>query len=70
VTIYLTPEQVSERLPFGNADWVRMQLRAGRLRGSKIAGRWVVQEDAITEMVDAGANSTRHRRRRSATGRL
>lgn len=66
MTDYLTPEQAAELLPFGNADWVRMQLRGGRLRGSKVAGRWLVEESAITEMVEAGTNSTRRRRRRSA----
>lgn len=66
MTAYLTPEKAAERLPFGNADWVRQQLRAGRLRGSKVGGRWVVEESAITEMVDAGTNSTRRRRRQRA----
>lgn len=63
-TKYLTPEEAADRLPVGNADWVRMQLRAGRLRGSKVGGRWVVEEAAIHEMVEAGSNSTRRRRRR------
>lgn len=64
---YLTSEEAASRLPFGNADWVRMQLRAGRLRGSKISGRWVVEESAIAEMIAAGSNDqTRRRRRRSA----
>lgn len=67
MTDYMTPEQASKLLPFGNADWIRMQLRAGRLRGSKIAGRWMVEESAITEMVEAGSNAQgRRRRRRSA----
>lgn len=64
---YLTPEQAATRLPFGNADWIRMQLRAGRLRGSKIAGRWLVEEGAIDEMVQGGTNSTARRRRRRAS---
>lgn len=64
--VYLTPEQAAERLPFGNADWIRMQLRAGRLAGSKIGGRWVVEEAAIDDMVDAGTNVTRRRRRRAS----
>ncbi|KAB2809226.1 helix-turn-helix domain-containing protein [Pimelobacter simplex] len=64
---YLTPEEASSRLPFGNADWIRMQLRAGRLRGSKIAGRWLVEASAIAEMVEAGSNSTARRRRRRAS---
>lgn len=67
MTTYLTPEKAAELLPFGNADWVRMQLRAGRLRGSKVAGRWLVEESAIKEMVEAGTNSTTRRRRRRAS---
>ena len=66
-TVYLTPEKAAERLPVGNADWIRMQLRAGRLRGSKVGGRWVVEETAIHEMVEAGSNSTTRRRRRRET---
>lgn len=66
MTGYLTPEQAAELLPFGNADWVRMQLRAGRLRGSKVGGRWLVEESAVAEMVEAGTNSTRRRRRRAS----
>ena len=66
-TAYLTPEQVAERLPFGNAAWVREQLRKGALRGSKVGGRWVAEEAAIDEMVAAASNSTaRPRRRRSS----
>ena len=61
---YLTPEQATTRLPFGNADWIRQQLRRGTLRGSKIGGRWMVEESAIEEMVEAGSNSTTRRRRR------
>lgn len=64
---YLTPEAAAERLPFGNADWIRMQLRAGRLRGSKISGRWLVEESAIRDMVEGGSNSTVRRRRRRAS---
>lgn len=62
--VYLTPEQAAERLPFGNADWIRQQLRGGRLRGSKVSGRWLVEESAINDMVEAGSNSTARRRRR------
>jgi hypothetical protein len=64
VTAYLTPEQAADRLPFGNSDWVRQQLRAGRLRGSKVSGRWVVEETAIDEMVAEGSNREGRRRRR------
>lgn len=66
-TTYLTPEQAAERLPIGNADWFRAQLRRGRLRGSKVGGRWLVAEDAIAEMVEAGTNSTTRRRRQRST---
>ena len=64
----LTPEQVAEdpRLPRGNADWVRKQLRAGRLRGSQINGRWYVEEGAIDEMFEAASNDTRRRRKRAS----
>lgn len=67
---YLTPAQAAELLPFGNADWIRQQLRIGKLRGSKVSGRWLVEEAAIDEMVEAGTNSTtrpRYRRRRAIT---
>lgn len=57
-TSYLTPEEAAALLPFGNADWVRAQLRAGRLRGSKVRGRWMTDKEAIDEMVAAGSNST------------
>lgn len=65
-TKWLTPEQVAARLPRGNADWVRIQLRKGALRGSKVGGAWFVEESALTEMIEAGSNSTRRRRRRAA----
>jgi hypothetical protein len=66
-TTYLTPEDAATRLPFGNADWVRQQLRAGRLVGSKVGGRWVVEESAIDAMVAAGTNSPARRRKRRAS---
>ncbi|MBM0128048.1 helix-turn-helix domain-containing protein [Pimelobacter simplex] len=68
MTTYLTPEQAAERLPFGNADWIRMQLRAGRLRGSRIGGRWLIEPAAIEEMVAAGSNRQGRRRRRRRSG--
>lgn len=61
---YLTPEQAAELLPFGNPDWIRAQLRAGRLRGSKIGGRWLIEPAAIDDMVAAGSNRPVRRRRR------
>ena len=63
-TEYLTPEQAAELLPIGNADWVRQQLRTGRLSGSKVQGRWVTTREAIAAMVEAGSNSQRRRRTR------
>lgn len=66
---WLTPEQVAAdpRLPRGNADWVRKQLRSGRLRGSLIDGRWYVPEDSIEEMLQSGTNDTRRRRKRAVS---
>lgn len=60
---YLTPEQASELLPYGNADWVRSQLRRGKLQGFKIGGRWMLEAEAIDDMVENGRNSTKRRRR-------
>lgn len=67
-TKWLTPEQVAAdpRLPRFNADWVRKQLRAGRLRGSLVGNRWLVPEDAIDDLLSAGSNDTRKRRRRAS----
>lgn len=74
MTEYLTPEQAAaiEALPF-EAEWFRVQLRAGKLRGSKVGGRWVIEKSAVDEMVQAASNdparseaSTRRRRRRAA----
>jgi hypothetical protein len=61
---WLTPKQAAGLLPFGNADWIRAQLRRGTLRGAKVAGRWLVTKVAIADMVNAGSNETRRRRRR------
>lgn len=61
---YLTPEQVTERLPRFNAAWVRRALRTGQLRGSRIGGRWLVPEDAIDELVESGSNAIKPRKRR------
>lgn len=71
-TQWLTPEQVANMTPVGNADWVRQQLRAGRLRGSKVGGSWWVDPAAVREMVDAASNtagrspSSRRRRQRAS----
>lgn len=61
---YLTPEQAAEMLPFGNADWVRDQLRTGRLEGFKVRGRWMTTVEAVRAMVAGGSNSTRRRKQR------
>lgn len=67
-TRWLTPEQVATdpRLPRFNADWVRRQLRAGRLRGSLVGNRWLVPADAIDELLEAQTNQPRGKKRRSA----
>jgi hypothetical protein len=67
MTNYLTPDEATEKLPRFNADWFRQQLRKGALRGSKVGGRWLIDESAIDEMVEAGSNSTRRRRQRVVT---
>lgn len=64
MTDYLTPEQAAELLPFGNADWVRDQLRTGRLEGFKVAGRWMTTVEFVQAMVAGGSNSTRRRKQR------
>lgn len=63
---WLTPEQAAKELPFGKADWVREQLRTGRLGGSKVGGRWMTTLDDIKAMVAAGSNSTTRRRKQRA----
>lgn len=54
-------------------DWyLRRELAAGRLRGSKIGGRWLVTQQAIEAYVADRANvrpaptGTRRRRRRAS----
>lgn len=66
-TRWLTPEQVAQdpRLPRFNADWVRKQLRAGKLRGSLTGNRWLVPEDAIDELLEAHTNQPRGKKRRA-----
>ena len=61
---YLTPKEAAKRLPVGNADWVREQMRSGRLEAAKVGGRWVTTPEWIDAMVQAGSNSTTRRRRR------
>lgn len=66
MTNYLSPEQAADRLPRFKAEWFRQQLRRGALRGSKVGGRWLIEESALTELVEAGSNDTRRRRRRAS----
>lgn len=60
---WLTPEAAAKELPFGNADWIREQLRTGRLGGSKVRGRWMTTVEDIKAMVAKGSNSTTRRRK-------
>lgn len=73
LTGWLSPEQASAEFPRFKPEWYREQLRAGKLRGSKVGGRWVIDPAAIKAMLEAGSNdparsaaSTRRRRRRAA----
>lgn len=70
--VWLTLEEAEQRKPYYKADWYRRQLRAGKIRGSKVGGRWFVEESAIEELFNAGSNSpgrteasTRRRRKRA-----
>lgn len=65
MTVYLSPEQAHEILPHFKPDWFRAQLRRGTLRGSKVGGRWMITREALDDLVEAGSNSTRRRRRRA-----
>lgn len=62
-TDWITPEQAAERLPRFTAVWVRRQLRAGSLAGSKIGGKWLTTTEAVTELIDTGSNSIKARKR-------
>ena len=61
----LSPEQAAQVFPHFDAEWFRVQLRKGNLRGAKVGGRWFTSREALDEMVEAGSNSTRRRRRRA-----
>jgi len=63
---WITPEQASDLLPRGNADWIRIQLRKGTLEGSKVGGRWFTTQEALDAMVAAGSNTQRRRKGRAA----
>lgn len=65
MTTYLTPEQAAEQRPFGNADWYREQMRAGKLWATKVGGRWFTTVEAIDTMAEQASNSTRRRRKRA-----
>lgn len=62
----LTPEQAAQKMPSFNADWIRIQLRKGRLEGSKVGGRWFTTEAALAAMVRRGSNNQRRRKGRAA----
>ena len=63
MTDWITPEQAAEQLPRFTAAWVRRQLRRGSMTGSKIGGKWLTTTDAVTELIDAGSNSVKTRKR-------
>ena len=54
--ILLTLEQAELVPPYYKADWYRRKLRAGKIRGSKVGGRWFVEDTAIQELFDKGSN--------------
>lgn len=64
---WLTPEQAAAETPLArfNADWIRRQLRQGKLRGSLIGNRWFIPEDAIGELLDAHTNQPRGKKKRA-----
>lgn len=67
-TAHLSPAAAAEQFPeFGNADWFRDALRSGRLRGSRINGRWYTTAEDIAEMVAEATNRPARRRRRRAS---
>lgn len=67
---YLNPEQFAERLPGVSSWWVRRELVAGRIRGSKVGRRWFIPEDALAELVSDNSNreAPRKRRQRNISG--
>ena len=52
----LTPDQFAERLPRATAWWVRKQLTAGNIRGSKVGARWYIPADALPELIARTSN--------------
>lgn len=66
---YRTPEQVAEDFPAFNAEWWRQQCRSGRVRASRVGGRWLIPEGAPEELIERMTNQTartRPRRRRAS----
>lgn len=70
-TTLLKVDEVAEQLRI--TPWfVRRELAAGRLRGSKVAGHWRVPSEAVGDYLNehsnvaAPATPIRRRRRRSA----
>lgn len=61
---YLSPDEFAERLPRVSGWWVRQELNAGRIRGSKIGRRWFIPEDALEELVQVNSNREAPRKRR------
>lgn len=65
---YLDPDEVAIRLSSDkrkvSGHWVRRELGAGRMRGSKVRGRWFVPEDAVGELMDRASNQPAPRKRR------
>lgn len=72
MTTLLKVDEVAERLRV--TPWfVRRELSAGRLRGSKVAGHWRVPAEAVEQYLNEHSNiaavpamPVRRRRRRSA----
>lgn len=46
----LSVESIAESTPYSK-DWIRSQLRAGRLRGRKLGGRWVILRTALLDFL-------------------
>lgn len=66
----LNPKQFAALIPGASDYWVRQELNAGRIRGSKIGRRWYIPEDSLTELVTATSNreAPRKRRQRNIVG--
>lgn len=64
---WLTPAQAAALLPVGDAQFIRVLLGRGELKGSKVGGRWLTTHEAVTDYVASRANAApvRPRRRRA-----